>query len=112
MNWVGSPSTSGQVRLATDCFRPKDEPKAPVIFIRTPYKKEMGELEARYFARRGYVCAVQDCRGRFSSEGTWEPFVNEPQDGYDTIEWLGGPPRADGGGGGDGGPPRGGASRW
>ena len=77
-----------QVKLATDVFRPKDEPKAPVIFIRTPYKKEMGELEARYFARRGYVCAVQDCRGRFSSEGTWEPFVNEPQDGYDTIEWL------------------------
>jgi len=76
------------VKLATDVFRPKGEPKAPVVLIRTPYKKEMVELEARYFARRGYACAVQDCRGRFSSEGTWEPFVNDPQDGYDTIEWL------------------------
>jgi hypothetical protein len=76
------------VKLATDIFRPKGEPQAPVILIRTPYKKEMVELEARYFARRGYACAVQDCRGRFSSEGIWEPFVNEPQDGYDTIEWL------------------------
>jgi hypothetical protein len=76
------------VKLATDIFRPKEEPKAPVIFIRTPYKKDMVELQARYFARRGYACAVQDCRGRFSSEGIWEPFVNDPQDGYDTIEWL------------------------
>ena len=76
------------VKLATDIFRPQEEPKAPVVFIRTPYKKDMVELQARYFARRGYVCAVQDCRGRFSSEGTWEPFVNDPQDGYDTIEWL------------------------
>jgi putative CocE/NonD family hydrolase len=77
-----------KVRLATDIFRPKEESKAPVIFIRTPYKKEMVELQARYFARRGYACAVQDCRGRFSSEGKWEPFVNEPTDGYDSIEWL------------------------
>jgi putative CocE/NonD family hydrolase len=76
------------VKLATDIFLPKDEPKAPVILIRTPYKKEMVELQARYFARRGYACAVQDCRGRFSSEGTWEPFVNEPQDGHDAVEWL------------------------
>ena len=76
------------VKLATDVFRPKDEAKVPVIFIRTPYKKEMVELQARYFARRGYACAVQDCRGRFSSEGIWEPFVNEPQDGHDSIEWL------------------------
>ena len=76
------------VKLATDVFRPKEEAKAPVILIRTPYKKEMVELEARYFARRGYACAVQDCRGRFSSGGTWEPFVAEPEDGHDTIEWL------------------------
>ncbi|SPE32616.1 Hydrolase CocE/NonD family protein (fragment) [Candidatus Sulfopaludibacter sp. SbA3] len=27
-------------------------------------------------------------RGRFASEGVWEPFVHEAKDGYDTIEWL------------------------
>lgn len=81
-------SMRDKVRLATDIYRPKEVKKAPVILIRTPYKKEMAELDARYFARRGYVCAVQDCRGRFSSEGVWEPFVNEPYDGHDTIEWL------------------------
>ena len=77
-----------KVKLATDIYRPKGEEKSAAILIRTPYKKDMAELEARYYARRGYVCAVQDCRGRFSSEGRWEPFVNEPHDGCDTIEWL------------------------
>ncbi|MFB0564964.1 MAG: CocE/NonD family hydrolase [Candidatus Aminicenantaceae bacterium] len=76
------------IKLSTNLYLPKAEGKFPVILTRTPYKKEMVELQARYFARRGYAFAVQDCRGRFSSSGTWEPFINEPQDGYDTIEWL------------------------
>ncbi|MBI3950252.1 MAG: CocE/NonD family hydrolase [Acidobacteria bacterium] len=84
---VGVPMRDG-IKLATDIYRPDAEGQFPVILVRTPYKKEMVELQARYYARRGYVFAVQDCRGRFSSPGTWEPFVNEKKDGYDTIEWL------------------------
>ena len=76
------------IKLATDIYRPDSEGTFPVILVRTPYKKEMNELQARYFARRGYVYAVQDCRGRFSSQGDWNPFFSEPQDGFDTIEWL------------------------
>ncbi|MCG3125895.1 MAG: hypothetical protein CHACPFDD_00722 [Phycisphaerae bacterium] len=76
------------VKLATDVYRPDTAGKHPVILIRTPYKKEMSELTGRYYARRGYVCAIQDCRGRFGSEGVWEPFINEAKDGYDAIEWL------------------------
>jgi putative CocE/NonD family hydrolase len=60
-----------------------------VILVRTPYKKEMNELTGNYYAKRGYVVAIQDCRGRFASEGTWEPFIYESKDGYDAIEWLG-----------------------
>ena len=41
-----------------------------------------------YYARRGYVCAIQDVRGRFVSEGEWYPFAKEAPDGYDTVEWL------------------------
>lgn len=74
--------------LATDVYRPKGDGSFPVVLVRTPYKKEMNELQAKFFARRGYVYAVQDCRGRFSSPGEWEPFVNEARDGYDTVEWL------------------------
>jgi putative CocE/NonD family hydrolase len=76
------------VKLSTDLYRPAAEGRFPVILIRTPYKKEMQELQARYYARRGYVVAVQDCRGRFGSPGVWEAFVNEKKDGFDTIEWL------------------------
>lgn len=85
-----------RIKLRTDIYRPKVKGKLPVILTRTPYKKEMVELQARYYARRGYVFAVQDCRGRFSSPGIWEPFVNEPQDGCDTIEWLASQPWSNG----------------
>lgn len=84
---VGVPMRD-KLKLATDLYLPAGEGKFPVILVRTPYKKEMVELQARYYARRGYAVAVQDCRGRFSSPGVWEPFVNEARDGYDTIEWL------------------------
>jgi putative CocE/NonD family hydrolase len=74
--------------LSTNIYRPDTAGNSAVILVRTPYKKEMADLQARYYARRGYVFAVQDCRGRFGSSGTWEPFVNEPRDGYDAVEWL------------------------
>jgi uncharacterized protein len=76
------------VRLASTVWRPKGDGPFPVILIRTPYKKEMLELNAKFYARRGYAVAVQDCRGRFGSEGTWEPFVHERKDGYDAVEWV------------------------
>ena len=77
------------VSLATDLYLPEAGGKPlPVILIRTPYKKEMQEMEGNYYARRGYAVAIQDCRGRFASQGKWEPFFSEPKDGYDAIEWL------------------------
>jgi putative CocE/NonD family hydrolase len=84
------------VKLATDIYLPQSKGKASVILIRTPYKKEMVEIQGRYYARRGYAVAIQDCRGRFGSEGVWEPFINEPKDGYDTIEWLAAQPWSNG----------------
>jgi putative CocE/NonD family hydrolase len=76
------------VQLATDIYKPDAEGTYPVILVRTPYAKNMSELKARFYARRGYAFAVQDCRGRFASKGVWNPFFDEPNDGYDTIEWL------------------------
>ena len=84
------------VRLATDIYRPALTGRTaagdfPVILERTPYNKASpaNVLNGRYFARRGYVCAVQDVRGRFVSEGEWYAFAKEAPDGYDTVEWLG-----------------------
>ena len=84
------------ISLAADVYRPQGMEKAPIILARTPYKKEMDEIQARYYARRGYAFIVEDCRGRYGSQGVWEPFVNEAKDGYDTIEWLAQQPYSNG----------------
>ena len=87
------------IRLATDIYFPSVGGKKaagpfPVILERTPYSKlsPRNVLKAEYFARRGYVCALQDVRGRFASEGEWYAFAEEADDGYDTVEWLGSRP--------------------
>ena len=76
------------VKLVADVYRPKEPGKYPVILQRTPYGREKA-LEANYFAKRGYIFVAQDVRGKFDSEGVFEPFVNEAQDGFDTVEWCG-----------------------
>jgi putative CocE/NonD family hydrolase len=38
--------------------------------------------------RRGYIVAIQDCRGRFNSDGVFDPYRQEHLDGFDTIEWI------------------------
>lgn len=91
------------IGLATDIYLPAMDGKArsgpfPVLLERTPYNKASGEnvTKGKYFARRGYVCAIQDVRGRFRSEGDWYPFGQEAPDGYDTVQWLGTRPWSDG----------------
>jgi uncharacterized protein len=37
---------------------------------------------------RGYRVVVQDVRGKFRSEGETLLFVNEANDGFDTIDWI------------------------
>ncbi|MEX1157853.1 MAG: CocE/NonD family hydrolase, partial [Thermomicrobiales bacterium] len=89
------------VRMATDLFLPAEaragaahqrvEGQFPVILIRTPYNKRTDQSRqlGEYFARRGYAMAIQDCRGRYSSEGTFYFLTQEAEDGYDTVEWCG-----------------------
>lgn len=83
------------VRLATDIYRPAMkgipvEEKLPILLQRTPYNKKNSTFveQAQYFVQRGYVVAIQDCRGRYKSEGVFVKYVDEPRDGYDAIEWL------------------------
>ncbi|MDO8433010.1 MAG: CocE/NonD family hydrolase [Candidatus Binatus sp.] len=79
--------------LRADLFRPDTPEKLPVLLNRTPYNKAMpmvftGTLDAIRAAEAGYNVMVQDCRGRFTSDGVWDCFTVEPRDGYDTIEWA------------------------
>jgi len=80
------------VALRTQIYRPKKDGKYPVILMRGPYDMlgslDMAPALLRHLARRGYVGVTQDVRGRFGSEGEFEPGVNEHNDTYDAIEWA------------------------
>ena len=100
-----SVDTRDGIALATDVYRPADGTGAPVeeplpaLLVRTPYDKRSRtfvDMQGRWFAKRGYVVAIQDVRGRFESEGEFYLLVNEPEDGYDTVEWLADRPYCDG----------------
>ncbi len=89
------------VKLSTDVYRPgrNGQPvdgKFPVLLVRTPYNKTGSRADGEYLARRGFVVAAQDCRGRFASEGEFYAFVNEGKDGYDAIEWAAAQPWSNG----------------
>jgi len=51
---------------------------------------------AEYLCSRGYVAVVQDCRGRFGSEGEYYHMANEAEDGYAAAEWIARRPWSDG----------------
>jgi predicted acyl esterase len=69
-----------------------DGPPGPAILVRTPYLKEEAApspvVDVRLAAERGYRVVVQDVRGRGSSDGEFEPFVNEEADGADSVAWV------------------------
>jgi uncharacterized protein len=78
--------------LMSNVYRPAAEGEYPVLLARTPYGKDL-PFNAAYLdpvraARRGYIVAVQDVRGRYASEGNFTPFVREYEDGYDAVEWA------------------------
>lgn len=91
-------------RLAADVYFPDDgSGRHPVLLERTPYNKlgtNHGDRSkadpvahskpdiAAMFARAGYIYVIQDCRGRYASEGGFTKYVNESEDGADTVEWL------------------------
>lgn len=76
------------VKLATDIYIPDGDGPFPVIIERTPYGRGGEEGEGFIYTERGYACVIQSCRGRRNSEGEWEPFVNERDDGLDTHAWI------------------------
>ena len=86
--------------LKGDLYRPDGPEKLPVLLNRTPYGKSGPMLRQAMdpvrAALNDYNVLIQDCRGRYTSQGTWTCFTSETQDGYDTIEWAARQPWADG----------------
>src|SRR3954462_12130692 len=78
------------VELATDIHRPDDDARHPVLLERTPYDRSyamVAGLDTVALIEAGYALVAQDCRGRFGSDGTFMPFVDEAADGVDAIAW-------------------------
>ncbi len=84
------------VTLRADIYRPKADGQFPVLLQRTPYDKNNGVDFGLKAAAQGYVVIFEDVRGRYASEGEWYTFKNEPNDGYDTIEWVAALPYSNG----------------
>jgi putative CocE/NonD family hydrolase len=90
--------------LAADHYYPKAEGRFPTILIRSPYGRELrgGPIGLVYgfllrrLAERGYHVIAQDTRGRYESEGEFDPFVYEVWDGRTTLDWIKRQPWLDG----------------
>jgi predicted acyl esterase len=83
-------TTRDEVKLAANLYRPDGKGPWPVIVTRTPYLKDVrdfGALAAHY-TKAGFAFVVQDVRGKGHSEGFYQPFVADIEDGFDTVEGL------------------------
>ncbi len=77
------------VQLNATIYKPHGQTEAlPVILQLTPYISDTYHPRGTYFAKNGYVYAIVDSRGRGSSEGVFDPLMQEAKDGYDVVEWL------------------------
>jgi uncharacterized protein len=87
------------VVLRADVLLPAATGKFPTLVYRTPYGKEGAPKEWTTFGKavaRGYAVVIQDVRGRYASDGEFDPYKNEGRDGYDTIEWAAAQPWSNG----------------
>lgn len=86
--------------LRADVYRPGTDGPWPVLLSRLPYGKNqpatLSFVDPVSRAKRGFMVVVQDVRGRFASDGDWEPYTFEESDGYDTVGWAAALPGANG----------------
>ncbi|MGI9659196.1 MAG: CocE/NonD family hydrolase, partial [Gaiellaceae bacterium] len=89
---VPCPLTDG-VTSYVDVYRPVSADPLPALVISTPYDKEVAESNVGFahpawYARHGYIVVAHDTRGRFKSEGTFNPFFHERTDLARVVEWA------------------------
>jgi putative CocE/NonD family hydrolase len=89
------------VVLKTDVYRQAGRDSLPTLVQRLPYDKEFPALtnyvlDVMRAAKAGYAVVNQDTRGRWASGGEFHPFVDEPDDGVDTLAWVAGQPWSSG----------------
>jgi putative CocE/NonD family hydrolase len=85
-------STRDGIRLDADVYYPDREGKFPVLLMRQPYGRSIASTvvyaHPSWYAAHGYIVVIQDVRGRGSSQGKFDLFAHEIEDGIDTVNWA------------------------
>lgn len=90
------------VTLYSDIYLPigSEHEEFPVLLMRQPYGRALASTVSYahpiWYASRGYIVVIQDVRGRGDSEGDFDPFIHEAEDGYETVEWAAALPNSNG----------------
>jgi len=89
LNWgVQIPLRDG-IRLSATLYLPANgSTPAPTLFSLTPYTAHRNHARAMYFASHDFPFLIVDVRGRGNSEGVFQPFIQEAQDGHDVVQWI------------------------
>ncbi|NET05302.1 MAG: CocE/NonD family hydrolase [Symploca sp. SIO2B6] len=84
--------TRDGVRLDADIYRPDSGDEFPVLLMRQPYGKAIASTvvyaHPSWYAAYGYMVVIQDVRGRGTSEGEFDLFAHEIEDGFDSVNWA------------------------
>ena len=84
--------TRDRVRLDADIYRPNTQEQLPILLMRQPYGRAIASTvvyaHPQWYAARGYIVVIQDVRGRGTSEGEFDLFSHEVEDGVDTVNWV------------------------
>ncbi len=85
-------TTRDGIRLDADVYRPHSTESFPVLLMRQPYGRKIASTVVYthpiWYASNGYIVIIQDVRGRGTSQGNFDLFANEIEDGLDTINWV------------------------
>lgn len=92
--------TRDGVRLDADVYRPDAAGPFPVLLMRQPYGRRIASTvcyaHPDWYAAHGYIVAIQDVRGRGTSEGAFRTLEAEIEDGADAVAWAATLPGASG----------------
>ncbi|BAZ14753.1 peptidase S15 [Calothrix sp. NIES-4071] len=84
--------TRDGVRLDADIYRPDVDGEFPVLLMRQPYGRAIASTvvyaHPSWYAAHGYIVVIQDVRGRGTSEGKFQLFAHEINDGEDSVNWA------------------------